>query len=39
MPDPERIEQLVRGWGAMMAEQAGLAPGHLAEGYLRVDSQ
>jgi LmbE family N-acetylglucosaminyl deacetylase len=39
MPDPERIEQLVRGWGAMLAEQAGLPPGHLAEGYLRVDSQ
>jgi LmbE family N-acetylglucosaminyl deacetylase len=39
MPDPERIEQLVRGWGAMMAEQAGLPAGHLAEGYLRVDSQ
>jgi LmbE family N-acetylglucosaminyl deacetylase len=39
MPDPERIEQLVRGWGATLAEQAGLPPGHLAEGYLRVDSQ
>jgi LmbE family N-acetylglucosaminyl deacetylase len=39
MPDPERIEQLVRGWGATLAEQAGFPPGHLAEGYLRVDSQ
>ncbi|MEX1006695.1 MAG: PIG-L deacetylase family protein [Acidimicrobiia bacterium] len=39
MPDPDRIEQLVRGWGAMLAERAGLPGGHLAEGYLRVSSQ
>ncbi len=39
MADPEGIEHLVRGWGATMAERAGLPAGHLAEGYLRVSSQ
>jgi LmbE family N-acetylglucosaminyl deacetylase len=39
MPDPQAIEQLVRGWGAATAERAGMSAGHLAEGFLRVSSQ
>ena len=39
MPNPQAIEQLVRGWGAAMAERAGMPSGRLAEGFLRVAAQ
>ncbi len=39
MPDPEGIEERIRAWGVMTAERAGQPVGHLAEGYLRVDTQ
>jgi len=39
MPDPDGLEERIRGWGAMVAEAGGLAPGRLAEGFLRVDTQ
>jgi LmbE family N-acetylglucosaminyl deacetylase len=35
-PDPHRLEDLLRGWGAMIAAQAGLPEGRLAEGFLRI---
>ena len=39
MPDPAGTEERIRAWGVMTAERAGLPAGHLAEGYLRVDTQ
>jgi LmbE family N-acetylglucosaminyl deacetylase len=36
--DPERLDELIRGWGAMVAATAGLPAGRLAEGFLRVDT-
>jgi LmbE family N-acetylglucosaminyl deacetylase len=38
MPDPEGIAVRIREWAKGTAEQAGLPPGRLAEGYLRVDT-
>ena len=38
MPDPEGIEDRIRAWAAANAERGGLAPGHLAEAFLRVDT-
>ncbi len=35
-PDPGALEDLLRGWGAMIAQRAGLPEGRLAEGFLRV---
>ena len=35
-PDPGALDELLRGWGSMIAEAAGFPPGRLAEGYLRV---
>ena len=37
-PDPGRLDELIRGWGAMIAEAAGLPEGRLAEGFLRIDT-
>ena len=34
--DPARLDELIRGWGAMVAQAAGLPDGHLAEGFQRV---
>jgi LmbE family N-acetylglucosaminyl deacetylase len=36
MPDPAGTEARIRAWGAATAERAGLPPGRLAEGFLRV---
>ena len=36
--DPERLDELIRGWGAMIAQAGGLAEGRLAEGFQRVDA-
>jgi LmbE family N-acetylglucosaminyl deacetylase len=35
-PDPDSLEELLRGWGSMIARRAGLPEGHLAEGFRRV---
>ena len=35
-PDPDSLEDLLRGWGAMFAERAGLPTGRIAEGFLRM---
>ncbi len=35
-PEPGRLDELIRGWGAMVGEAAGLTDGRLAEGYLVV---
>jgi len=33
-----KLEERMRGWGAMVAEEAGLADGRLAEGFFAIDS-
>jgi LmbE family N-acetylglucosaminyl deacetylase len=38
MPDPAGTAERMRAWGQASAEAAGLPPGHLAEGFLRVDT-
>jgi LmbE family N-acetylglucosaminyl deacetylase len=38
MPDPEGIDTRIRAWAEANARQAGLPPGTLAEGFLRVDT-
>ncbi|HXY91966.1 MAG TPA: PIG-L deacetylase family protein [Acidimicrobiia bacterium] len=38
MPDPERIEEMIRGWAEATGARAELPVGRLAEGFLRVDS-
>jgi LmbE family N-acetylglucosaminyl deacetylase len=38
MPEPASTEERIRAWGVMTAERAGLPVGHLAEGYLRVET-
>jgi LmbE family N-acetylglucosaminyl deacetylase len=35
-PDPDSLEELLRGWGSMIARRAGFPEGHLAEGFRRV---
>jgi LmbE family N-acetylglucosaminyl deacetylase len=35
-PDPDSLEELLRSWGGMIAERAGLPGGRIAEGFLRV---
>jgi LmbE family N-acetylglucosaminyl deacetylase len=35
-PEPEALEDLLRGWSTMLAEAAGYPLGRLAEGYFRV---
>lgn len=37
-PDPDRLEEMIRGWGAMVAQVGGLPEGHLAEGFQRIDT-
>jgi LmbE family N-acetylglucosaminyl deacetylase len=36
--DPARLDELIRGWGAMVGQAGGLAQGRLAEGYQRIDA-
>jgi LmbE family N-acetylglucosaminyl deacetylase len=36
--DPERLDELIRGWGAMVGQAGGLAEGRLAEGFQRIDA-
>ena len=38
MPDPAGTAERMRAWGQASAEAAGLPPGRLAEGFLRVDT-
>jgi LmbE family N-acetylglucosaminyl deacetylase len=38
MPDPEGIEARIRAWATANAQQAGLARGALAEGFLRIET-
>ena len=38
MPDPAGTAERMRAWGQASAEAAGLPPGHLAEGFLRVET-
>jgi LmbE family N-acetylglucosaminyl deacetylase len=38
MQDPDGLEDRLRSWGAGIAAAAGLEPGRLAEGYLRIDT-
>ena len=33
-----RLEERMRGWGALVAEEAGFADGRLAEGFFAIDS-
>ncbi len=33
-----KLEERMRGWGAMVAQEAGLADGRLAEGFFAIDS-
>jgi hypothetical protein len=35
-PEPDALEDLLRGWSTMVAEAAGFPAGCLAEGYFRV---
>ena len=39
MPDPDGVDARIRAWAEATARQAGFAPGALAEGFLRVDTQ
>ncbi len=39
MPDPEGVDARIRAWAEATARQAGFAPGALAEGFVRVDTQ
>jgi len=36
MQDPSRIPQLIREWGERVAEEGGLEPGRLAEGFRKL---
>jgi len=36
--EPERLDELIRSWGAMIGQAAGLTEGRLAEGFQRVDT-
>src|SRR5262249_13377790 len=38
-PDPDGLDERMRGWNAANAAQGGLPEGRLAESYLRVDTQ
>jgi LmbE family N-acetylglucosaminyl deacetylase len=38
MPDPGRIPTLITNWAATVAAMAGLAAGHYAEGFQRVET-
>ena len=37
-PDPAMLDDLIRNWGEMVAQLAGYPQGHLAEGYLVVNT-
>jgi len=38
MPEPERMPEMIRGWGRMIAERAGFGTDRTAEGFERVDT-
>ena len=38
-PDPDGLDDRIRGWNTQNAELGGLPAGRLAESYLRVDTQ
>jgi hypothetical protein len=33
-----KLEERMRGWGALVAQEAELPDGHLAEGFFAIDS-
>ncbi len=35
-PEPERLDELIKGWGAMVGQLAGLPEGRYAEGFLAI---
>ena len=37
--DPDRLDDLIRGWSGMIAKAAGFAEGRLAEGYQRIATE
>ena len=37
-PDPDALDSLIRGWSLMIGELAEFPEGHLAEGYLSVNT-
>ena len=36
-PDPDRLDELLRSWGAGNAMEAGMAGGRIAEGFRAID--
>jgi LmbE family N-acetylglucosaminyl deacetylase len=38
-PDPDRLEPLLRGWQTAMAKLAGWPEGHLAEGFVGIETR
>ncbi|MBW3613803.1 MAG: PIG-L family deacetylase [Actinobacteria bacterium] len=38
LPDPDSLEEMIRGWGRMVAGVGGLAEGRTAEAYRRVNT-
>jgi LmbE family N-acetylglucosaminyl deacetylase len=39
MKDPEGIDAMIRGWGALIAKQGGLAEGRIAEAFRAIDTR
>ena len=39
MKDPDGMDAMIRGWGAMNAKQGGLAEGRLAEIFRAIDTR
>jgi LmbE family N-acetylglucosaminyl deacetylase len=39
MKDPDGVDAMMRGWGAMIAQLGGLADGRLAEGFRAIDTR
>ncbi len=39
MQDPSNLDGRIRDWGRGLAQLGGLPEGHLAEGFLRIDTQ
>ena len=37
--DPDRLDDLIRSWSAMIAKTAGFPDGRLAEGYQRIATE
>jgi LmbE family N-acetylglucosaminyl deacetylase len=39
MKDPDGVDSMMRGWGAMIAQQGGLPEGRLAEAFRAIDTR